>query len=385
MTSAYITFLTGKSYLPGVVTLGYKLRELETSHDLVVLADTDTLSEEQVELLGAIFDKVVSVNDAVISAPLAPLQAALGREELAVTYTKILLWNQPYDTVVYMDADTLPLRSLDSLFDTEFESDQVLASPDAGWPDIFNTGVLVLKPNKSTFGELIDFAKSATSFDGADQGLFNEYFNIKTNGRNWVRLPFLFNVTPNYSHAYQYLPAFNRFFPQINVLHFIGQFKPWHSQSILQADTTNFHHLWWADFNKFVNPLLRAKLLSVPQGEASNLHFAKLHNVWDVANTSAPSYASLQPEPPIAPVFPWERRSTQVEPTRVFDVPSGSGSIGQSKLDDTLSQNIEKLQLKTKSTRNSFTEESSFNPTKALDEVAKIPLQFLSKQKQEEK
>ena len=48
-------------------------------------------------------------------------------------------------------------------------------------------------------------------------------------------------MTPNYRQDYQYLPAFNRFFKDIKVLHFIGQVKPWHYENVLASDLANFH------------------------------------------------------------------------------------------------------------------------------------------------
>jgi hypothetical protein len=35
-----------------------------------------------------------------------------------------------------------------------------------GWPDIFNSGVFVFKPNVETFASLIQFAEEHGSFDG---------------------------------------------------------------------------------------------------------------------------------------------------------------------------------------------------------------------------
>lgn len=376
MSTAYVTLLSGQTYLPGVVTLGHKLRELEVKHDLIALVNVESITKKSLDLIESIYDKVISIS--LINAD-SGVEDKLGRSELNLTYSKILLWNQPYDKLVYLDADTLPLKNLDHLFELEFEANQIAASSDAGWPDIFNTGVLVLKPNKPTYDALITASETVESFDGADQGLFNEHFNITSQGSNWVKLPFLFNVTPNFQQSYQYLPAFNRFFKDIQVLHFIGENKPWFANSILQSDTANFHHLWWAQFNK-LDEATKSQLLA-SKGEASQLKFAKLQNTWDVANDSAPTSAEQASSVPS--IFPWENRGANT-PTRVFDSHGNPEYIGLARLDDKLNENIQKLNLKTKTKKSSFSEESGFNPTKSLDEVAKIPLKFLSKQKEQD-
>jgi len=42
------------------------------------------------------------------------------------------------------------LQNIDDLF----ERDELSAAPDTGWPDYFNTGVLVYRPSLQTFEEL---------------------------------------------------------------------------------------------------------------------------------------------------------------------------------------------------------------------------------------
>ena len=52
-----------------------------------------------------------------------------------------------YDKCVFLDADTLVIKNSDELFDKE----EFSAAPDAGWPDCFNSGVFVFRPNLNTF------------------------------------------------------------------------------------------------------------------------------------------------------------------------------------------------------------------------------------------
>ena len=54
------------------------------------------------------------------------------------------------------------IHNIDELFDRE----ELSASPDAGWPDCFNSGVFVYKPSIETYSKLLKFAVDKGSFDG---------------------------------------------------------------------------------------------------------------------------------------------------------------------------------------------------------------------------
>ncbi|KAI0257179.1 hypothetical protein BJV78DRAFT_16958 [Lactifluus subvellereus] len=81
---------------------------------------------------------------------------------------------------------------------------------------------MVLSPGEDKFEELMTLSKSKGSWDGADQGLLNEW-----RGSNWNRLSFTYNTTP--TAVYTYAPAYERFGSQISAIHFIGANKPWSS------------------------------------------------------------------------------------------------------------------------------------------------------------
>lgn len=83
----------------------------------------------------------------------------------------------------------------------------ISAAPDSGWPDIFNSGVIVLAPpGERGFKE----AMSMRSWDGGDQGTLNEWAGRQaglasgqgTGGSGWNRLSFKYNVTPTAAYTY---------------------------------------------------------------------------------------------------------------------------------------------------------------------------------------
>jgi glycogenin glucosyltransferase len=142
-----------------------------------------------------------------------------------------------------MDADMVALRAPDELFDLP---QPFSAAPDIGWPDLFNTGLMVLTPNLGDYYALLAMAQRGISFDGADQGLLNMHFKNTYN-----RLSFSYNVTP--SAHYQYVPAYRHFQSSISAAHFIGKEKPWTQGRDVTAGSGPHNELagrWWAVYDR---------------------------------------------------------------------------------------------------------------------------------------
>ncbi|KAI9645892.1 glycogenin glucosyltransferase [Ciborinia camelliae] len=238
----YATLLLTDTYLPGVLVLAHSLRDAGTTKKIAVLVTTDSVTSESMAELERNFDFVIPVDRVVNQTP-ANLDL-MGRPDLHSTFTKITLWKQTqFRRIVYMDADMVALRAPDELFALP---DPFSAAPDIGWPDIFNTGLMVLDPNMGDYYALEAMAHRGISFDGADQGLLNMHFKNTYN-----RLSFTYNVTP--SAHYQYLPAFQHFQSSISAAHFIGTDKPWKVGRQASIGATPYHQMtgrWWAVYDK---------------------------------------------------------------------------------------------------------------------------------------
>jgi glycogenin glucosyltransferase len=169
----------------------------------------------------------------------------MNRPDLLYTFTKINLWRQiQFRKIIYIDADVVALRAPEELFDIP---DSFAAAPDVGWPDAFNTGVMVLSPNMGEYYALRGLAHAGDSFDGADQGLLNQYFEH----RPWRRLSFTYNTTP--SANYQYEPAYRYWKRDISMVHFIGKQKPWQRGRQEQNAPGAFQEMlsrWWAVYDR---------------------------------------------------------------------------------------------------------------------------------------
>lgn len=169
----------------------------------------------------------------------------MDRPDLLYAFTKINLWRMTqWRKVVYLDADMVALRAPEELFDIP---EEFAAAPDIGWPDAFNTGLMVLKPDMGEYWALQTMASVGDSFDGADQGLLNQYFEH----RPWKRLSFAYNCTPN--AEYQYEPAYRYYKSNIAMVHFIGKHKPWQQGRSAVGRAGGYQELlsrWWAVYDR---------------------------------------------------------------------------------------------------------------------------------------
>ena len=184
----------------------------------------------------------------------------MNRPDLHSAFTKINLWRQTqFRRIVYVDADIVAYRAPDELFDLPHAFS---AAPDIGWPDLFNTGLMVLTPNMGDYYAMMAMAQRGISFDGADQGLLNMYFKT-----NFNRLSFTYNVTP--SAHYQYVPAFKHFQSSINMVHFIGSEKPWVQGRDRSTGGSPFDQMvgrWWAVYDRHYRKEVRSEPLAEREG-----------------------------------------------------------------------------------------------------------------------
>lgn len=390
MTSAVFTLLYDLNYLPGALLLGTLIKELLPSSDikLGILIDKLVFSSDQLNLLSAIYDDLVEVP--ILKSKFShKLNHELNRPELDKTFTKVHLWSlyHKYTKILYLDSDTLPnvtakKTSIVDLLKLEFPANKIVAAPDSGFPDIFNSGVFVMKPNEGDYNSLVEVLQHEDiTFDGADQGLLNQFFNhlpdwvndLVTNGEynvfsiepirssNWIPLPFLYNVTP--SSQYQYYPAYNYFSntpimpfgkgkglptmtgdqsygytgskyytqeeDQVKLVHFIGPFKPWNYPS-----SGGIHLKWWGLWNKYFGN----------DEFTNNLAFSRSFQYEQTIEPEI-NYSSMEPsmKPSMKPTIePTMEQSTSKSELHYNDPESNTNSLKTKPIDPIEQQKQEK-------------------------------------------
>ncbi|WVO21294.1 uncharacterized protein IAS62_002602 [Cryptococcus decagattii] len=318
LSNAFVTLLTTSTYLPGALVLLHALHDLHPAprdFQIVALVTPETVDAATIgELRRAGYDLVIGV-EPIGSGKAGQVGLELmGRPDLNFALTKLHLFRLApfFSTLIYLDADILPLRPLSHLF-TSTAPHVFSACPDTGWPDCFNSGFMVVRPRESDWDGLRGMLKDGEgedglyrqqgngSFDGADQGLLNEWFSEEGGGGDWNRLSFTYNVTP--SAAYTWAPAYKRFGHKISNVHFIGPNKPWTSLSGRPAGVSNVEgkensydysslvDRWYAVYDKHVRPAYAldpdiSRRFAVPQTVAA----------WDSRMNRANAAASVLPE-----------------------------------------------------------------------------------------
>ncbi|KAG9236688.1 nucleotide-diphospho-sugar transferase [Amylocarpus encephaloides] len=257
----YATLLLTNSYLPGALVVAHSLRDAGTTKKLAVLITEDTVSLDAISQLRAIYDYIIPVERVVNQSP--GNLFLMNRADLHSTFTKINLWKLvQFRKIVFVDADMVSIRAPDELFNLPHNFS---AAPDIGWPDIFNSGFMVLTPNMGDYYALLAMAQRGISFDGADQGLLNMHFKNDFN-----RISFTYNVTP--SAHYQYLPAYRHFQSRISMGHFIGHDKPWTMGREANRGSNPYDEMvgrWWAVYDRHYREF---SVESTPQGASTIVH-----------------------------------------------------------------------------------------------------------------
>lgn len=238
---------------------------------------------EETEHVQTVYDDIVPVQQITNKQP-ANLYV-MGRPELISTFTKIELWRQTqYRRIVYLDADMVMLRAPHELLSMKTA---FAAAPDIGWPDCFNSGVMVLNPNMGDYYALLALAQRGISFDGADQGLLNMHF------RDWSRISFAYNCTP--SGNYQYVPAYRHFQHSISGVHFIGKDKPWTLGRENHYNTGVYGELlgrWWAVYDAHY----REQKTAYYSGQSMNAPKKVQDYVQGEETRYNPGYSSTEPQ-----------------------------------------------------------------------------------------
>jgi hypothetical protein len=118
---------------------------------------------------------------------------------------------------VFPDADTPSIQNCDVPSDCE----ELSAPSSVGWPNCFNSSVVVFRPNLNIYKELTNLAVIPESFDGANQGLPNIFLI------DWARkyIPFTYNMVANTSLSH--LSVHKQFGQYVSIAHFYGPTKPW--------------------------------------------------------------------------------------------------------------------------------------------------------------
>lgn len=169
---AYASLLYGEEFVLGIRVLGQSILEASTgttNADLVALV-AGKISDSTLKLLRD--DGWIVKQSDIVSNP-----TAVHPKKFSGVYTKLLLFGEfsEYEQVIFLDADTIVVKSIESLFFCDGFCAVLRHS------ERFNTGVMAIKTDTALMQDMLTKALVLPSYTGGDQGFLNEYFNTFSN------------------------------------------------------------------------------------------------------------------------------------------------------------------------------------------------------------
>jgi len=214
------------AYTRGAVKMGRGVKtHTQTPIDLVVM---ELQSKPLSDALWKELKAVGFMRCTVESIP-APEKT---RHDLKEKFAVLHVWAMTvYETVLFIDADTFVQNSLDDLINTDLKAKgkTIGVTKDirgGKWVETFNSGVLLLHPDRQEHDRLIELLRSGIQFEFimSDQGFLNEVY-----AKDWHEIGFLNNAN---LALYRFQREFwdQHKLEDINIIHYTMQ-KPWKCQS----------------------------------------------------------------------------------------------------------------------------------------------------------
>ena len=165
---AYASLLYHDQFLLGMRVLGQSILEASRSNtdvDLVALVAGE-VSESTLDLLRE--DGWIVKRSGIIANPTAGHP-----RKFSGVYTKLLLLGSfpEYEQIIFLDADAIVVKNIDSLFLCDGFCAVLRHS------ERFNTGVMAFKTDAALMQDMLAKIRLLPSYTGGEQGFLNEYLN----------------------------------------------------------------------------------------------------------------------------------------------------------------------------------------------------------------
>lgn len=228
---AYFTLVARDKYVDGAVCMYKSLRDI-TRYPLIAMTyDVSETGIKQLSDLGVICRPV----DIIESAKAGIGENKSRLNDFTYTYTKLHIFSyDEYEKIIFLDSDLIVVKSIDHLFD-EIKNVFAACACTPYWEHRFNSGVMVIRPDKRTFKDMMAKKDSMFTYDGSDQGFLNSYF------KDWQKLDIKYNAGKRiYSETPEHWAAIDH-----HVIHFVGG-KPWLGG---EAGYEELEEIWFRYFN----------------------------------------------------------------------------------------------------------------------------------------
>ncbi|RUP45465.1 family 8 glycosyl transferase [Jimgerdemannia flammicorona] len=279
--AAWVTLLTRTNYTAGVQVLVRSLQNVQSQYPLVVLYTPDTIPESVLDLLrhsGCI------TRPTQFFAPEGKIEYIFDR--YADNWTKFRAWElDEYDRVILVDADMLVRKNMDELMTMTLQEGWIAAchactcnamkikrypanwipencayagcdksasnaAPPISRMGFFNAGLVILKPSKAAFQEIVD-ALPATTDPNAFLFAEENHLSHVYKGR-WIPLPYIYNATKTLFVAHGTMWDHDR----VKNMHY-NIAKPWDTDMAeAKKNGDQFYELytwWWSMYAECKN------------------------------------------------------------------------------------------------------------------------------------
>ncbi|WP_306117137.1 MULTISPECIES: glycosyltransferase [unclassified Roseitalea] len=249
-SNAFVTLVTNADYAGAAIALVRSLKLSGTKADLVVMHTGGVANADLAPLAGLgarlapvdLLDTSPEFNQRHARAKLhADAPFTKGNKPVFHTpldnFAKLRLWQMvDYDSVVFLDADTLVVRNIDRLF----AYPEFCAAPNVyeSLADFhrLNSGVFTARPSQATFEAMMARLDVADAFwRRTDQTFLETFF------ADWHGLPVTFNMLQYVWFNLPELWDWN----SVHVIHYQYE-KPWQADHPKRRQLQPLIDLWWA-------------------------------------------------------------------------------------------------------------------------------------------
>ncbi|XP_050405860.1 glycogenin-1 isoform X2 [Patella vulgata] len=242
---AYVTYATSDLTAISATVLARSLKASGSKKCRLIMVSND-ISWLIRPFLKKMFDEIIDVD-------LATPKKRILHED----YGPIWLWKvKGYKKLAYIHNSAMVLKNPDDIFTYESFS----ATTDVSWSDRFDTNVLLLKPNKKDFDQLIKDAENEV--EDPDRATYR--WVLTSHFLEWNRLPCVFNIL--YTLPDTNVDAYKKLFHMIKIVRFAGANMPWNVPLNIRDNRPEvnidgvghiymelpFHEKWWNFFTKYV-------------------------------------------------------------------------------------------------------------------------------------
>ena len=240
--NAYVTLLSTLDYLDAVLVLHESLKEVKSRYPLVCGLTEDIFLKEVVESLtkrGIIVEKIPKLQYSEKTREKEKDKKEEEKTSVLNTASKISLFELiDYDKLCYIDADTMVVENIDSLFNWP-DGSMIEPSPGEEENQYGFTGLFIFQPryHRADF-----YKKLVTECEGADGDILGSlWFYTRTSYSHRIPYPYCMH----YSMIKCLSDNRGRCLPK--VIHFCNKEKPWMSefQEYFKKNNDKYIQKYW--------------------------------------------------------------------------------------------------------------------------------------------